>query len=199
MLWPSPVTVEYGYEGPYWIINAGIKNDYTLKYYPYYQEVINLLKSRVQFVQVGQLEHDHPALENVIDMRGKTDLRKLFRLSYHAEGSVNCVSLQMVIMSAFEKPCVVVAGGREGVRWQIYPDHRYLYTNGALDCARYDGCWKSKRKECVNLVDDIPLCMKLIRPEDVVRAVELYYDGGRLKREKKNGSPVSSISNGPHI
>jgi len=178
--WPSPVLVKHGYEGRYWIINAGIKNDYTLKYYPYHQEVVDLLKGKVQFVQVGQKEHNHPALKGVIDMRGQTDLRELFRLSYHADGAVNAVSLQMVVMMALDKPCVVIAGGREGVRWQLYPAHRYLYTNGALPCCPYDGCWRSKKKECANLVDGEPLCMRMIRPEMVADAVTMYYDGGRL-------------------
>ena len=178
--WPSPVVVKHGYEGRYWIINAGIKNDYTLKYYPYYQDVVNLLCEKVRFVQVGQKEHNHPALEHVIDMRGETDLRELFRLSYHADGALNCVSLQMVIMMALNKPCVVVADGREGVRWQLYPGHRYLYTNGALPCCSYDGCWRSKQKDCAALVDGDPLCMRLITPEAISEAILMYYKGGRL-------------------
>lgn len=185
-LWPSPVFNEYGYAGKFWIINAGVKNDYTLKYYHRYQEVVNLLKERIQFVQVGQLEHRHPPLEGVLDMRGKTDLRQLFRLSYHAEGSVNAVSLQMVIMASLQKPCVVVSGGREPVRWQLSPHHQFLYVNGAIECARYDGCWKSKQSECVNLLEGgIPLCMEMIRPEEVARAVEKYYQGKVLEYQTK--------------
>ena len=178
--WPSPVVVKHGYEGRYWIINAGVKNDYTLKFYPYYQEVVDKLKGKIQFVQVGQKEHTHPALKDVIDMRGETDLRELFRLSYHADGALNAVSLQMVVMMALDKPCVVVAGGREGVRWQLYPGHRYLYTNGALPCCAYDGCWKSKQKDCAALVDGDPLCMRLITPDSITDAILMYYKGGRL-------------------
>lgn len=186
ILWPNPVLKEYGYEGQYWIINAGVKNDYTLKYYHRYQEVIDLLKGKVQFVQVGQLEHNHPPLKDTIDMRGKTNLRELFRLSYHAEGSVNAVSLQMVIMAALAKPCVVVNGGREPVRWQLCPDHQFLYVNGTLDCCQSgDGCWRSKPKECAHYENEAPRCMEMIRPEDIARAVELYYIGGRLKNERK--------------
>lgn len=180
ILWPSPVVVKHGFEGRYWIINAGIKSDYTLKWYPHYQKVVDLLKDKVQFVQVGQKEHNHPALEGVIDMRGETNLRDLFRLSYHADGALSAVSLQMVVMMALEKPAVIVAGGREGVRWQLFPTHRYLYTNGALKCCNYDGCWKSKPSECVNLKNGIPLCMDLITPEMIVESVLMYYKGGRL-------------------
>jgi predicted O-methyltransferase YrrM len=90
----------------------------------------------------------------------------------------------MVIMAALSKPCVVLSGAREGVRWQLNPDHRFLYMNGAMKCATYDGCWKSKLEECVfKSPAGQPMCMELIRPEDVARAVELYYLGGRLKLE----------------
>ena len=87
----------------------------------------------------------------------------------------------MHIAAALEKPCVVVAGGREGTRWELYPNQRFLYTNGALDCAMYDGCWKSKVEECAHLEAGVPLCMEIIRPEDIVRAMEMYYLGGVLK------------------
>lgn len=185
--WPNPVLVEYGYDGPYWIINAGVKNDFTLKQYPYYQEVVDLLHERVQFVQVGHAGHNHPPLDGVFDMRGKTNLRQLFRLSHQAEGAVCAVSLQMVIMGAFSKPCVVVAGGREGVRWQLIPGHRYLHTVGCLDCCRLDGCWKSKPKDCLNWIPDeeTSKCMWMIRPEQVAMEVDNYYRGGVLMRQQE--------------
>jgi len=172
---------------PYWIINAGMKNDYTLKYYSHYQEVVDELKGEIQFVQIGHTAHNHPALDGVIDMRGKTpNLRDLFLLSYHAEGSVNCVTMQMVIMACLSKPCVVVAGAREGVRWQLNPDHQFLYRNGVMSCATYDGCWKSKLEDCVNrTAEGRPLCLELIHPSEVARAVRLYYLGGRLEMNKK--------------
>lgn len=174
----------------YWLINAGYKQaDYTLKFYPYYQEVVDLLKDKVQFVQIGLIHplHKHPPLKNVIDMRGKTTLRQLFLLSNYADGAVCCVSLQMVIQAALGKPCVVIAGAREGVRWQLNPDHRFLCLNGAMKCATYDGCWKSKIEECIfKSKSGNATCMELIRPEDIARAVELYYLGGRLTYNRKD-------------
>ena len=169
----------------YWIINAGIKNDYTLKYYSHYQEVVDLLKDEIQFVQVGHAAHNHPALNNVIDMRGKTTLRELFALSYHADGAVCCVTMQMVIMAALSKPCVVVAGAREGVRWQLNPGHQFLYRNGVMKCADYDGCWRSKLEQCEFRADNgHPMCLELIEPQEVARAVRLYYLGGRLEKKE---------------
>ena len=165
----------------YWVLNAGIKNDYTLKWYNHYQEVVDLLAGRIQFIQTGDLSHNHPPLKGVIDMRGKTNLRGFFRLCKDADGIVSCVSMPMVVAAALKKPCVVVAGAREGLRWQINPDHQFLYRNGVMSCAAYDGCWKSKKEDCVNKhASGEPMCMELIAPEEIVRAIELYYLGGRL-------------------
>jgi ADP-heptose:LPS heptosyltransferase len=178
--WVSPLKTEFGYEGKYWIINAGVKTDYTLKQYPYYQEVVNLLINKIKFVQVGHTNHNHHALNGVLDMRGKTNLRQLFRLSYFSEGAVCAVSLQMVIMQAFRKPCVVINGGREGMRWQAINDHSFLHTIGQFNCCLEDGCWKSKLTECINQQNNIPKCMSMIKPEYVAKAIENYYEGGRL-------------------
>lgn len=193
MNWPNPVVREFGYDGPFWIINAGVKSDATLKGYPYYQRVVDILSEefgqKVKIVQVGELSHIHPALDGVLDLRGKTTLRDLFRLSYYAEGAICAISLQMVVMAAFGKPCVVVAGGREPIRWQHYPNHRFLATNGALACAAWDGCWRAKPpspqhldSECINWIRDekAPRCMTIIRPEWVAENVMMYYRGGML-------------------
>lgn len=186
--WPSPVMKETGYGGPYWAINAGSKSDYTLKQYHRWQEVVDLCATTfpgAKLVQIGQAEHNHKPLSGVLDLRGKTDTRKLFRVIDKAEGVLTCVSFPMHIAAALSTPCVTVAGGREGTRWELYPDQRFLYVNGALDCALYDGCWKSKVEECKHQITGdegiYPLCLEMIRPEDVVRAMELYYLGGVLK------------------
>jgi len=175
--WVSPVILKKGMKKKYWAINAGSKGDFPLKQYPYYQEVVNLLKDRITFVQIGVKSHTHQPLENVVDMVGETTPRELMRVIYHAEGVVTCVSFPMHIASAFTKPCVVVAGAREGTRWELYPNHQFLYVNGCLPCASYDGCWRSKSNECDNKVNDVSRCMTLIRPSDVARAVERYYEG----------------------
>jgi ADP-heptose:LPS heptosyltransferase/ubiquinone/menaquinone biosynthesis C-methylase UbiE len=179
--WISPVSVELGYSEPYWVINAGSKSDFQLKQYPFYQEVVNLLKGKVQFVQIGVKGHNHTPLEGVLDMVGKTDNhRTLYRTIFHAQGVLTCVSYPMHIAAAFNKPCVVVAGAREGTRWELYPNHQFLYVNGCLPCATYDGCWKSKIEECVNKINNVAKCMTLIEPEDVSRAIQRYYKGGVL-------------------
>src|SRR6185295_7515015 len=130
-----------------------------------------------------------------------TDLRHLVRLVYHAQGVVSPISLLMHLAAAVEtkpggprnRPCVVIAGGREPPHWTAYPHHQFIHTVGALRCCDNGGCWKSRvlplgdgdEKDapdqlCVDVVGRLPRCMHLITAEDVIRRIELYYAGGAL-------------------
>ena len=117
------------------------------------------------------------------------------------------------------RACVVINGGREPVHWEAYPHHRFLAVNGALDCCEQGGCWRSRtfklndddekdnsiceypeeidyevklppKRESRKLM--LPKCMNMIKAEDVIRAIESYYEGGSLKYdggwEKAKGS-----------
>jgi ADP-heptose:LPS heptosyltransferase len=198
--WINQVEQEYGYSGPFWIINAGYKPDNVLKKYHRWQEFASLFndyfKGSVRLAQVGHGSHNHDELDGVFDLTGKkieyepgkfrieggTDLRQYIRLVYWAHGTVGPLSLQFVLAAAFMKPHVVVAAGKEGVRWHIYPHGRYIYTNGALKCCEYDGCWKGgDHGECVDLVNDVPRCFVLIEPYMILDAVKMYYQGGVLR------------------
>ena len=187
-LWLNPLAIEHGYKGKYWVINAGAKSDYPLKWYPFYQEVVNKVSEEkfadFKFAQIGVKAHKHELLDGVYDMLGKTaNVRQLFRLIYHAEGVISCVSFPMHIAAAFQKPCIVIAGGREGPRWEFYPNQRYLYINGCCPSAMWDGCWRSKEKDCPHLDDKkVPLCMNLIKPHMVTDAMRMYYEGGILAK-----------------
>ena len=37
------------------------------------------------------------------------------------------------------RPCVVVAGGREPLHWEAYPQHQYIHTLGVLTCCAESG------------------------------------------------------------
>ena len=194
---------------PFWIIVAGGKRDFTIKWWdhPRWQQVVDHFKGRLLFVQVGQTHHAHPGLRGVLDLRGKTGLRQLVRLVYHAQGVLCPVTLLMHLAAAVEvkggrpknRPCVVVAGGREPPSWEAYPHHQFLHTNGALFCCDQGGCWKSRtvplddgdpkdRNLCVNVAHlpasdahparPLPRCMDLISADEVIRRVQLYFDGG---------------------
>src|SRR2546430_15088947 len=81
-------------------------------------------------------------LKGVIDLRGKTELRELVRLVYHAQGVLCSVTCLIHLAAAVEtkpglspnRPCVVVASGREPLHWDADPHHQVIHTVGALPC-----------------------------------------------------------------
>ena len=201
--WYSQIRDITGEDFPFWIVVAGGKYDYTIKWWHYrrYQRVIDHFRGAIQFVQVGEAGHHHPALEGVIDLRGKTDLRQLVRLVYHSQGVLSPVSLLMHLAAAVEvkggfpknRPCVVVAGGREPPHWEAYPHHQFIHTVGALPCCDNGGCWKSRtvalgdgdEKDrpdnlCVDVTAGLPRCMDMITSTEVIRRISLYFEGGAI-------------------
>jgi ADP-heptose:LPS heptosyltransferase len=206
---PSQVAVATGSQRPYWIILAGGKNDFTIKWWETgrWQAVVDALAGQVLFIQAGEAGHHHPPLHGVIDMRGKTDARKFVLLMAHAQGVVCPVTYAMHLAAAVEvigrkdgrRPCVVVAGGREPSHWEAYPGHQFIHTQGALPCCEQGGCWKSRvaalgdgdekdNSLCSNVAGRLPRCMDMITPEEVVRRVRLYFDGG-FARYFAQGTP----------
>ena len=174
------VQEKFGYPGKYWVLNAGYKADVILKYYPFWQEVVELLKNKVQIVHIGSNADVHPELEGVFNLVGETNVRELIQVIYRSEGSIGPVSCQFVLSTAFNKPSVIVAGGKEPPRWQMYNYHRYLSVGGCLPCCPDGGCWTAKYHECKSRVGGVPRCFAMISPEEVARNVLLYYDGGIL-------------------
>lgn len=200
---PSQVNVITGNQNPFWLIVSGGKSDFTTKWWSAerYQQVVNYFKGKIQFVQVGEKAHYHPPLNNVIDLRGKTTLRQLLKLVYHSQGIVTPVSLLMHLAAAVEnksnpialRPCVVIAGGREPAHWEEYPGHQFIHTIGALPCCATGGCWKSRTKQlgdgdvndkpekiCVNVVNDLPHCLDMIKAKTVIERIEMYFERNEL-------------------
>ena len=194
---------------PFWLVTAGGKRDYTIKWWSNerYQQVVDHFRGKLEFVQVGEAHHFHPPLKGVVDLRGATDLRQLVCLMYHAHGALSSVSLLMHLAAAVEtrpgmpknRACVVVAGGREPPHWVEYPHHQFIHTVGALKCCDNGGCWKSRtlplgdgdikdRPEelCVDPVGDLPRCMHMITSEEVIRRIESYYVGGALSYDRRS-------------
>lgn len=199
--WVSQIHEITGFDTPFWVIAAGGKFDYTIKWWSTekYQEVVDYFQGKILFVQVGDQDHHHPALKNALDLRGKTSVRQLIRLIYHSSGVLCPVTSLMHLAAAVPlkkhnrnstRPCVVVAGGREPAHWEEYPGHRFLHTIGSLSCCSTGGCWKSRtipigdgdtkdaaESLCSKVVADMPLCMSMISPEHVIEAVESYLTG----------------------
>lgn len=203
-LWCSQVHELTGEDTPFWIIAAGGKYDVTIKWWEAsrYQAVVNYFRGKIQFVQVGRLQHHHPKLEGVIDLRGKTTLRELIRLVYHSQGVLCPITSLMHLAAAVPskekhpqiRPCVVIAGGREPAHWEAYPGHQFIHLNGALQCCAKVACWRDRAiplrdgkkqdrrgRRCVDVVGSLPRCMHMITPEEVIRRIESYYSGGILR------------------
>lgn len=214
--------------GRYWVINAGGKADMTTKLWEVarYQQVVDLLLERgIRCVQIGSLtggnpRHLHSPLKNVLNLLGRTTLRELMQVVRDADGVICGVTMLMHMAAALDRPCVVVAGGREDWYWESYErrnkglgpnheslvmPHRFLHTIGLLDCCQAHGCWKSfvndgakhmpenvcgKQKLCGK--QWLPLCMHLIQPKHVLDAVMSYY-------EDKSLPPITPLEDVPSL
>lgn len=184
--WINQAQETSGYRGKFWLVSSGIKDDYTVKAWgtDNYQEVINKLRGRIQFVQVGDSSHYHPPLDNVINLVGKTDIRQLIRLAWHAQGGIGAVSFLHHVFAAFEKPFVCLASGFEPVSWEKYQTETFLCKGHYFPCGHVGGCWKGRAdSQCDYPVfgkEILPKCMLMIKPDEVVQAIESYYYGGVL-------------------
>jgi ADP-heptose:LPS heptosyltransferase len=151
--------------GRYWLMLPGGKLDMTNKIWwaSRYQEVVNVLgKLGIQCVQMGvnHRKHINPKLTGALDMVGKfNSARDFLNMVYHSDGVICPITSGMHAAACFDKPCVVLAGGREEPWWEAYADtygafgplcapvkmpHRFLHTMGALHCCKTRGCWKKR-------------------------------------------------------
>jgi len=159
---------------PYWVFLSGGKTDFQAKIWArkYWQQLISMTRKDIAWVQCGGGSKNHIMHEQIDGiahyMVKKTSLRDFIRLIYHADGVVCAITAAMHIAAGFNKPCVVIAGGREpwwweaytnqnrvnnmriaDPRWQIpkgdtYVEHAFLHTIDKLQCCTGHGCWKSK-------------------------------------------------------
>lgn len=197
--------------GKYWLFLSGGKSDFTAKVWDhrYWAQTVRMLQDQgIRMVQTGALHtgHWHPEIPGVLNLVGFGGLRELLNLIYHADGVICAVTFAMHAAAALQKPCVVIAGGREAWWWEAYvkentglggPEvadkirvpHRYLHTIGLLDCCQRHGCWKNKvvplhgdKSLCyypiVRPGQAVPKCLDMITPDMVTQAaLSYYYDG----------------------
>lgn len=199
---PSTVEKHLGQDIPYWVVVAGGKRDYTIKWWEAdrFQRVVEHFSGRLLFIQTGRTEDMHYPLQGVLNLVGRTNLRDLILLIHHSSGVLCPVTAAMHLAAAVPtrwdrhplRPCVVVAGGREPPQWEAYPGHQFIHTVGMLPCCADGGCWKSRTTPlhdgspldapnhlCERSVDGrLPKCMEMITPEEVIRRIEGYLEGG---------------------
>jgi ADP-heptose:LPS heptosyltransferase len=182
----SPKEMEDPGLGPYWILNAGWKDDMPLKRWsPEFMAQVCATFPSLQFLQCGSMMHNHPRVhgDNVVDMR-RTSMRKYLSLMYHAQGVITPVSFPMHASVAVPVPpgcppraCIVLAGGRECDVWEHYTGHSYISAVGRYPCCLEGGCGRRKFEECEDVVYlDIPVagCMASITPNMVIQEMERF-------------------------
>jgi ADP-heptose:LPS heptosyltransferase len=206
-------------EGRYWVFLSGGKSDFTAKVWgaAAWKETVRQLGALgIPTVQIGGTDkgHWHPEIPGALNLVGRTSHRDWLRLIYHADGVICGVTGAMHIAAALQRPCVVLAGGREAWWWEAYVrenrglggqetaqklavPHRFLHTIGLLDCCRAHGCWKNKvlplkndpsvcKYPIVTPGQAVPKCLQMITPEHVIEAVMSYY-------EDKTLPPIKSL------
>jgi len=201
--WTSRIFELLQVELPFWIIDAGRKNDFTTKLWEVsrYQEIVDAFPDML-FVQVGAKGHYHPALKgnNIINEVGKTSIRQLCRLMYKAYGVITPVSFPMHLSAAIDpdpkfgfkyRPTIVIAGAREPAAWEAYSNQQYVHNCGMLPCSGDGGCWiarveplndgdKKDKKTCTSVVTGksgqvIPKCMDMISAQQIITIMKQYH------------------------
>ena len=193
--WVSQVQEITGKPTPFAVVVAGGKTDFTTKLHApeFYQAIIDSLRGRVQFVQVGEAGHDHPDLRGVIDLRGRTDTRQLTRLCWHARFGIGPSTFVQHIFAAHARPYLCIHRAAEPLSWITYPTQHVLSRLGGLDCCREKACWKSRtvplgdgksgddslcEQPVFGFSRPVPRCLVMIRPDEAVRVVEDWISGG---------------------
>jgi len=189
--WISQVQERTNRPTRFWLVNSGTKSDFTAKGWGHhnYQKLVDLLRGRVTFAQVGARGHRHKELNGVVNLVGWTDLRQLVRLSYHCAGGVGPSTLLQHLCAAWQKPYVCLLGGREPVTWVSYPKQSTLHTMGMLECCKDGACWKSRTVPLGDGEDKesslcalpvlsgpelVPQCLASISPEEVANVILRY-------------------------
>lgn len=115
----------------------------------------------------------------------------------------------MLLLHRIGDPCVVIAGGREPPHVTAYPHHQFIHTVGALRCCDNGGCWRSRtvplsdgdEKDhpdalCVDVVGRLPRCMDMINAAEVIRRVQLYFDGNLIQFPRTRIAVTKDVSYG---
>lgn len=176
-------------EGPYFVLNAGVKSDYTAKLWPGYQAIVDHFRGQLPFVQIGEKHHRHEPLKGAVNMIGKTTPRQLFQLVHHSLGGIGPTTFLQHVHAALGRFYVCILGGREPKWWADYPTQTTFSTMGQLPCCRDRACWKSRT---VPLGDGdskdnslctlpilsgpvpVPACMQAITPDMIIQSIETY-------------------------
>lgn len=152
---------------PVCVLNAGSKLDIPVKHWgvDHYSRVVDALRDRVLFVQVGAARRgvdNHPRIPGALDLVGKTTLRDLATLVYHADFVLTGISqLHHIAGIQNYKPrhCITVAGAREPMNWANCYERAGVTWHwlDARTCkGDLPGCWHSQCRNCPAMASIAP-------------------------------------------
>lgn len=125
-----------------------------------FQEVVNALKDKVEFVQLGVASDDK--LEGVSnDLRGATSTREAIGVIATADLFVGLIGFYMHAAKAVDTKSIIIYGGREHPLQSGYGNNINIFSS--MPCSP---CWKWN--EC----DYDKKCMKEIRPAKVIELIK---------------------------
>ncbi|OGS40473.1 MAG: hypothetical protein A3K77_00560 [Euryarchaeota archaeon RBG_13_31_8] len=159
--------------GNFWIISSNINKKCTVKSWPneYWIEFISNNPDSF-FIQVGTENQDFGLLTNLVDLTRKTGVRDLFVLICASKGVISYNSFCMHIAAAFNKKAIILAGGREPIWYQQYPNQYVFNLASSIHCGNNgEGCLKKNIEDCKskisfdNNVTEYPMCYSLIKPD----------------------------------
>jgi len=174
---------------PVCVLNAGWKSDTPAKFWGRvnFESVVHVLSDRILFVQVGAARSGidfHRPVPGALDLLGRTTLRELAQLVYHADFVLTGISqLHHLAGIACYKPrhCVTIAGGREPENWancHARPGVTWHWMAGKAvsgHCFTPDASWHDspgcRRHDCAD-----PVCMKSIRPGEIIQLFKRILD-----------------------
>ncbi len=165
----TPISDVLGFDGPFWLMSASGKTDCKTKMPPpsTWQGIVDALPE-IKFVRPSHTATINPSepwwdtdiggkhivwpLTGIIDLQGRTGIRNLMRLVYHAEGIVcpitfvQHLSAGLPVRPGKKRSCIVLAGVREPPMLTHYPGdeqriHKTIYI--PMECNAGGGCWKS--------------------------------------------------------
>ena len=123
-----------------------------------FQEVVNHLRPRYTLVQLGAKQD--PLLDNVIDLRGKTSVRRSAAILHHARLFIGLAGFLQHLARSVDCPSVIVYGGEE-----LPAQTGYSCNENLVNQPLCSPCW---RYVCPYNME----CMSSITARDVIDATE---------------------------
>ena len=163
----NPVRTVLNHQGPYWILSGNHSTEE--KFWPYYPDLIRLLRGKVQFVQIGT--GTDKAFEGALSLLGKTTIHEILTCFRDAAGVIGGPGFSGHIAAGFKKPCIVIAGAIEHPAFIGYDNQIVIDSINKVQCNCIDS---SFQKKCTAWDGTATACMRAITPGQVAEAVLKY-------------------------